>query len=580
MTALGTPTENTPTKPADATGENTKHDEKDYEASKEDSAESESEDEIGPLQKILDKRQVFILFTVLWIFNFALAFSSGIFKVLTPYVTSDFSKHALTATTSVVANITSGIVKLPYAKLLDVWGRPHCMAAMVVFTTVSSAMMAACQNVETYCAAQVLYYIGFFGIQFSFIILIADAIALRYRALVMGFIATPTILAIWACGPAAESVLSNIGFRWGFGIWAILVPIFSVPLLFLMFKYDKQAREAGFIPPRSNNRTIRDGVMHYCKEFDVIGLLLLASGLCFLLLSISIYSYQSEGWKSPMIISFIVVGGLLLITFLLYEKYLAPATFLPWQLIKNRTVVFTNLMALALYGSEGLASAYIYSMLVVAFNQSVTNATYITNVEMVGSSVANVLLGAALRYVNGRIKYYALFIGVPLFILGEGLMISLHIPDPSVGLMILCQILLSVGSGIMYPIEQLSLMAVSHAHTPALLAVETTIVACGKGAGGAIATAIWTGLFRKKLAEYLPTSELINLDDIYGSLEVQSSYTIGTSERTAINRAYGETQRVIFITATSILAVALISVLFWRDIDVKKAKGCRKSVGN
>ncbi|KAF4909314.1 MFS siderochrome iron transporter 1 [Colletotrichum viniferum] len=552
-----------------------KGDQKDYDTEKDTAVESEKE-EIGPLQQILSTRQVVVLISVVWFYNFTLGFSSGIFKVLTPYVTSDFSQHALTATTAVVANVTSGIIKLPYAKLLDLWGRPQCMASMVLFTTVSAVMMAACQNVETYCTAQVFYYIGFFGIQFSFTILIADAIPMRHRAFVMGVLATPSLLSIWACGPAAESVLDTIGFRWGFGIWAILIPVCSLPLLYLMFKYDKQARDAGLISRPIHKQTWQENFIHYCNEFDVIGLLLLASGLCFLLLAISIYSYQSQGWGSPMIISFIVIGVLMIVGFLMYEKYLAPVTFLPLHLLTDRTVVFTNLLAGTLYTSDGVVAAYIYSMLIVEFHQSVTNATYINNIEMVGASVSNLLLGVALRY-NGRIKYYALLLGVPLYILGEGLMVGLHIPNPSVGVMILCQILISFGNGVMYPIEQLTLMAVSHAHTPALLAVETTIVACGKGAGSAIATAIWTGLFRKKLAAHLPSSELAKLDSIYGSLEVQSSYADGSEARTAIDRAYGETQRVIFIAGTSILAAAWISVLFWRDIDVKKAKGGRRS---
>lgn len=96
-------------------------------------------------------------------------------------------------------------------------------------------------------------------------------------------------------------------------------------------------------------------------------------------------------------------------------------------------------------------------------------------------------------------------------------MVDLNIPNPSTVAMIVSQVLLSLGDGVMYPIETLSLMAVSHTHTPALLAVQTTLVACGKGAGSGIATAIWTGMFRRKLAEHLPEENLSSLDGIYGS---------------------------------------------------------------
>lgn len=85
---------------------------------------------------------------------------SGMSFSLTPYVTSAFSQHGLTATTSVFANLIGGLVKLPLAKILDIWGRPQGFALMVSFLVVGLVMMAACQNVETYAAAQVFYWVG------------------------------------------------------------------------------------------------------------------------------------------------------------------------------------------------------------------------------------------------------------------------------------------------------------------------------------------------------------------------------------------------------------------------------------
>ena len=341
-----------------------------------------------------------------WIFQFVLAFSSGIFKVLTPYVTSSFHEHALTATTSVVASIASGIIKLPYAKLLNVWGRPQCMTTMVACVTVGAVVMAACQNVETYCAAQVFWSVGYYGIQFSLIIFIADATTMYHRAFIMGFISTPSAVSIWAYGPAAESVLKTIGLGWGVGVWCIFIAVFSSPLLFLMFKHEREEYDSGLITKSQSSRTIRQSVAYYCRELDVVGLSSLAAGLCLLLLAISIYSHQPKGWQSPMIVAFIILGFVLIVIFVLYEKYLAPETFFPWTLLKDRTVVFTNIMAAALYTSEFVCSQNIYSMLIISFDQSVTNATYIKNIYMVGASIWNLILGVAFRW-NSHIKWYA-----------------------------------------------------------------------------------------------------------------------------------------------------------------------------
>ena len=77
-----------------------------------------------------------------------------------PYVTSAFQLHSLTATTSIMSGIIGGLVKLPLAKILDIWGRPQGFALMIFCLTIGLIMMAGCRNVETYAAAQVFYWVG------------------------------------------------------------------------------------------------------------------------------------------------------------------------------------------------------------------------------------------------------------------------------------------------------------------------------------------------------------------------------------------------------------------------------------
>ncbi|KAM0719507.1 hypothetical protein Q7P37_003636 [Cladosporium fusiforme] len=499
-------------------------------------------DQLGPLERILSRRQQIQIHVLVWCMVFVLGFSKSIFGVLTPYVTSSFEKHALTATISVLANIASGVVVLPYARLIEVWGRPESFSLMGVLTTLGSVMMACCQNVETFCAAQVFYYVGYYGIQFSLVILIADSAPVRNRALLFGIVWYPSLCSIWAYGPAADSILKSIGFRWGFGVWSIAIPIFCSPLIFLMFCYYGEARNAGHITRQQTCRPWPASIIYWIKEFDVFGLLILATGLSFLLLALSIYSYQTEGWKSPLILSFIIIGPFLLIAFGLYERLIAPTTFIPARLLKDRTVVWTNVMAATLYTSEFICSAYVYSMLIVVFDQGVIEATYINNIYSIGSSFATLVFGLAIRYY-GRVKWYTVFLAIPLFILGQGLMIAFS-----------------------------PFVHTDREYTTALLAVESVVVYAGKSAGAAIATAIWTNLFKTRLETHLPPTEIPSIDDIYGSLDVQSSYATGSEARLAINHAYLDTQRVIFIVSTAMLSATWISVLFWKDMDVGRGR--------
>jgi hypothetical protein len=60
-----------------------------------------------------------------------------------------------------MASLFGGLTKLPLAKILDTWGRPQGLLLMLLIWVVGFIMMAGCNNVETYAAAQVFSSIGY-----------------------------------------------------------------------------------------------------------------------------------------------------------------------------------------------------------------------------------------------------------------------------------------------------------------------------------------------------------------------------------------------------------------------------------
>lgn len=85
----------------------------------------------------------------MWFIMFLNAFVSGSTGTLTTYVTSDFSKHSLTATTNILTGVIPGLTKLAYAKFIDNFGRPAGLGAAITVMTLGLIMMAACSNVTT-----------------------------------------------------------------------------------------------------------------------------------------------------------------------------------------------------------------------------------------------------------------------------------------------------------------------------------------------------------------------------------------------------------------------------------------------
>ncbi|RYP44566.1 hypothetical protein DL768_008985 [Monosporascus sp. mg162] len=522
--------------------------------------------------KVWTKNHLIAAYILMWLVNFVQAFTSGTSGTFTVYVTSNFQAHSLTATTSILATLMAGLIKLPFAKVLDILGRPQGFVLAFSSMTLGLIMMAACQNVYTYCAAQVFYQMGYNCIDFTVSIFIADTSQLKNRAFMIAYASSPWLITVWAYGPASERMLDSFGFRWGFGIWAIIVPVVCSPLAALFWYNARKAEKMGLIRVTPHGRGVVENIIYYAKEFDVIGLLTLTTGLALFLLAFSLYPNQSDTWRSPLIVCFLVIGGLLVIAFGFWEKYLAPMTFIPWRLLRNRTVIFTYTMVASLYMAWYLWDSYFYSFNVVVFNQSITHATYIGNIYTVGSCFWALLVGVVIHYW-GRLRQLASYFGVPLTILGVGLMIHFRQPDVNIGFIVMCQIFIAFGGGTLVICEQMTVMAVSeHQNIPAVLAVEGLVASVGGAIGLSIASAMWQGIFPAKLAKNLPASAQPDLVSIYGDITVQSSYPLGSETRNAINRSYGETQKLMLIAATCLYSITWGSTFLWENINVKEIK--------
>jgi len=59
-----------------------------------------------------------------------------------------------------MSSIIGGVAKIPTAKILDTWGRPQGTGLMTFIWTIGFIMMAACNNVQTYAAAQAFAVTG------------------------------------------------------------------------------------------------------------------------------------------------------------------------------------------------------------------------------------------------------------------------------------------------------------------------------------------------------------------------------------------------------------------------------------
>ncbi|KAJ4525058.1 hypothetical protein HRR83_000714 [Exophiala dermatitidis] len=463
-------------------------------------------------------RDLTILITAIWVITFTTGFQMQVMSPLLPYVYSEFQAHSPIPTASIVSSVVGAVLRLPVTKMLDVWGRVLGYGLALLILTLGIIMMAVCDNVVTYCAASVFFFAGYDCMSYVLFVVIADHFSLNTRGVMFSLYDSQWLITTWIGAPVATHFLHGAGWRWAFGTFSIVVPISGLPLLALLIWSDRRAKR--------------------------IGILLLAAGFSLFLLPFSLYTRQIKGWQSPMIICIIVFGGFAIILFGLWEKYLAPKSFIPYPLLKSRTVIG---------GSVSYAQTYL----------TVTNAGYIYNIHDIGWCVAGIAAGAFIK-VTGRYKWLALFLGLPLQLLTTGLTIHLSKPNSKTGSIIAVQVFLSLGDGIIYMSAVIAVMAAIDAEQiVTVLALYNMIGMTFQAVGATISVAVWTKSFPEYLAKNLPASAQSNLLAIYSDITTQLSYPKGTPGRVAIDLSYSQAMEKLFITGTCIISVGVISTVVW-----------------
>lgn len=515
-------------------------------------------------------------YVMIWLTYFVEGMLSSTSAALTPYVTSAFAQHSLTPTVGILSSVIGGVTNLTLAKILDVFGRPQGYLFCICLATVGLIMMAACNNVEAYAAAQVFYTVGNNGLQYSLSVFVADTSSLRNRGLMQAFASSPNLITCWLAGPISSGYLKGPGWRWCFGTFTFLIPAITLPLFALLVCNYYKAKKQGLVPKRESQRTASQSFLYYCREFDAVGLILLSAGVALFLLPFNLYTLQGKGWRSPLIICLLVFGIFLMIIFAVWERFFAPVTFVPYSLLLDRTVLGACMLSATLFVSFSCWNSYFSSFLQVVNDLNVDEASYVVQAYTVGSVLCSLAVGLLIHY-TGRYKPVCLYFGIPLSILGLGLMINFRRPDGNVGYIVMCQIFISFAAGTIIICDEIAIMAAaSHQHIAVVLAVLGMFGNIGGAIGLTIAAAIWQGSFPKKLAEYLPTSELPNLSLIYVDITVQLSYAVGSPARIAIQHAYGDAQMLMLVAGTAVWVVGIVAVVMWRDIRVigiKQTKG-------
>ncbi|MCJ1411817.1 hypothetical protein MMC19_005909 [Ptychographa xylographoides] len=477
---------------------------------------------------------------------------------LTVYATSSFAEFPLVATVYVVQEVVNAVVKPPMAKIANVFGRLEAFSFSILLYVLGYIQMAASNNVQTFASAQIFYSAGSTGLQILQQIFIADTSDLLNRALFSSLPDLPFLVTVWIGAPIAQSILSRTSWRWGYGLWAIVLPAAFLPLALALFLNFRKAKKTGLLPQSPwANVSIGRGLGNLWYELDIMGLLLLSAAISLVLIPITLAA--TAGWHNPSIIAMIVIGCVCWLVFPFWEtsNRLAPRPFLSLRILTNRTVLAAcgiGFFYFAVFYTS--IQPYFYSYLQVVQDDSITAAGHITQTFSFTSTIAAISISLVIKYTK-HLKYY-ITAGAAIYLMGIGLMIRYRVIGSTTAQIVGTQIAVGIGGGMLNVPAQLAVQAsVSHSDVAAATAIYLTIVEIGGAVGTAISGAVWTANLPAKLALYLPPAAQSQAANISSSLTVALAYPIGSVERIAINLAYQDTMDTLLIIAVC-LAIPLI----------------------
>lgn len=99
-------------------------------------------------------------------------------------------------------------------------------------------------------------------------VITADTSSLRDRGLAYAFTSSPYIITAFA-GPSAAQRFNEVNWRWGYGCFAIVLPVVALPY-FVLLRYNRSlAKKRGLLVNKERSgRSWAQSIWYYIVQFD------------------------------------------------------------------------------------------------------------------------------------------------------------------------------------------------------------------------------------------------------------------------------------------------------------------------
>ncbi|KAF2269789.1 siderophore iron transporter 1 [Lojkania enalia] len=502
----------------------------------------------------------------IWIFFgvFLVAYAYGLDGTLRyafqPSATSSFGSHSNLSAINTVRAVVAAAAQPTAAKIADVFGRVELVLISVFFYVLGTIVEAASHNVAAFSAGAFLYQVGYTSIILLVEVIIADTTSLRSRVFFSYIPAAPFIINTWVSGDVSSAILNNSTWQWGVGMWCIIFPACALPLILSLWWVGRKAKRSGALADYKTPYQLYGGkrlVQALFWQLDVPGIILLICVFGFILVPLNLAGGESTKWDEGYILAPLVIGIIMVPVWAIWEMK-APHPMLPFHLMKDRAVWGALGIAITLNFAWTCQGDFLYSVLVVGFNESIKSATRIASLYSFVSVITGIIIGLVVVKIR-RLKPF-IFFGTCLFMVAFGLLIHYRggaggqAHDGIVG----AQVLLGIAGGMFpYPAQASIQAATKHEHVAVITGVYLASYNIGSALGNTVSGAIWTQVLPQELENRLGDASAA-IDWFGMPFTMVTTYPPGTPERDAVIAAYQHIQRLLCITGICICAVLIV----------------------
>ncbi|KAL7006572.1 hypothetical protein EMMF5_003738 [Cystobasidiomycetes sp. EMM_F5] len=485
---------------------------------------------------------LYVILGGMWVGTFLAALDGTIVATVLSTIGSEFGRSNEIAWLGSSYLLTCTAFQPLYGRFSDIFGRKAATLFASVVFLVGSLACGMSRTFPQLIAARAVAGIGGGGLTTMSSIVTSDLVPLRARGTYQGLGNIVYAGGAAIGGPLGGWLGDGIGWRWAF---LIQVPICAVHFLIVLWKVN--------IPSGPGS------MVEKIKRIDFLGALSMVSAVTLLLLGLSLGGNQYE-WSHPIVYGSIIGGSVLLVIFVLIEKYVAREPLLPLRVLFNRTPLFVSLTNWFITMSQ-FGIIYQIPLYFSAVEQTTTSYAGLHLIpNAIFASTASLLSGIYMAR-SGVYKNLLIFSGL-CGLLGPVLMIFWNYKTTSQAMYWLTMIPGGIGYGAILTITLIALIsAVDPKDMAAATGVSYLFRATGSVLGIGISTSILQQSLKENLAKFFTGKHAHKTIDAIRR-NVDYIRELQGNERAAAIQSYANAMHVVFIAIAVAAAAAFICLLF------------------